>query len=289
MRVRYLSFLLLCATGSAIFHNPVKQLFRLSFHSELYSHIPLIPFISVYFFLASRERFFAEIKWDFKKGMPLLILAVLSLWVGMYYRSELGENDCLSLMMAGLFVWIVGSFLSIFGVSSTKRAVFPLFFLAFIVPIPTFILDPLVRFLQLGSAEAAYYIFKLTGIPIFRDGVLFSLPGLNVEVAEQCSGIRSSIALFITSIVAGKLFLEKGWSKVVLALSIFPIAMFKNGLRVVTLSLLAAYVNPKFITGSWLHKSGGIPFFAVALLFLLPVLWGLRKVEKRGQKLGSGC
>jgi hypothetical protein len=40
-------------------------------------------------------------------------------------------------------------------------------------------------------------------------------------------------------------------------------------------------VDPKFITDSWLHKSGGLPFFGIALLLLLPVAWGLRKGERR--------
>ena len=281
MGVRQFSFLLFCGAGVVLFHNPVTQILRSASHNELYSHIALIPFISVYFFLMGWKRFFAEVKWDLKKGMPLLVFAVLLQWSVGYFNVELNENDFLSLMMAGLFVWIIGSFLSIFGVPSTKRAAFPLFFLAFIIPLPTFILDPLVRFLQLGSAEAAHYIFQLTGIPVFREGIEFSLPGLNIEVAKQCSGIRSGIALFITAIFVGKLFLEKGSSRIVLALCVFPIAMVKNGMRVVTLSLLAIYVDQGFIGGSSLHRSGGLPFFVLALLFLVPVLWGLRKVEKR--------
>ena len=64
-------------------------------------------------------------------------------------------------------------------------------------------------------------------------------------------------------------------------LSFFPITVFKNAMRIVTLSLLASYVDPRFITGSWLHKSGGIPFFVVGLALMAPVLWALLKAEKR--------
>jgi len=100
-------------------------------------------------------------------------------------------------------------------------------------------------------------------------------------VAEQCSGIRSSIALIITSVLAGYLFLKSGWSRLILVLSFFPITVFKNGMRIVTLSLLASYVDMRFITGSWLHKSGGIPFFAMGLALMAPVLWVLMKTEER--------
>jgi exosortase len=133
----------------------------------------------------------------------------------------------------------------------------------------------------MGSTEATYGFFKLTGVPVLREGFTFNLPGMSIEVAKQCSGIWSSIALFITSIVAGQLFLRTGWKRVILVLSIFPITIFKNGLRIVTLSLLGTYVDPG-ILGSELHKSGGIPFFFVALMLLAPILFWLRKTEKKG-------
>jgi exosortase/archaeosortase family protein len=77
------------------------------------------------------------------------------------------------------------------------------------------------------------------------------------------------------------MFLENRWSRLILVLSFFPITVFKNAMRIVTLSLLASYVDTRFITGSWLHKSGGIPFFVVGLALMAPVLWGLVKLEKR--------
>jgi exosortase/archaeosortase family protein len=67
--------------------------------------------------------------------------------------------------------------------------------------------------------------------------------------------------------------------KLILVLSIFPITVFKNGLRITTLSLLGAYYDPR-ILDSQLHRSGGIPFFFIALALLAPVLWYLMKKEK---------
>jgi uncharacterized membrane protein len=51
-------------------------------------------------------------------------------------------------------------------------------------------------------------------------------------------------------------------------------------MRIVTLSLLGIYIDQRILYGE-LHKSGGIPFFIVALAMLAPVLWFLRKSEKR--------
>jgi len=137
-----------------------------------------------------------------------------------------------------------------------------------------------ITFLQIGSTEVTYVFFKLTGIPLLRDGFIFHLPGISIEVAEQCSGIRSSIALLITSIMAGQLFLRSVSGKIVLALSIIPITIFKNGLRILTLSLLGVYVDERILS-SELHKKGGIPFFFFSLIFLGSILWLLRRSEKR--------
>jgi exosortase len=182
--------------------------------------------------------------------------------------------------------WI-GGFLFFYGMRSFRVGLFPVLFLFFLTPIPSVIVETFILILQIASTEISHLFFRLTGVPLLREGFVFHLPGMSIEVAKQCSGIRSSIALVITSIIAGQLFLQTGWRKIALVLSIFPITVFKNGLRIVMLSLLGAYVDPR-ILGSELHKSGGIPFFVIALALLAPVLWYLRRSErKREQGLRS--
>jgi exosortase/archaeosortase family protein len=109
----------------------------------------------------------------------------------------------------------------------------------------------------------------------------FELPGVAIEVAKECSGIRSTLALLITSIMAGYLFLESGWNRIILVLSIFPLTILKNAFRIITLSLLAVYMDKSWLTGSFLHQSGGIFFFLLALAILFPVFLLLRKTEKK--------
>src|SRR4030043_412651 len=62
-------------------------------------------------------------------------------------------------------------------------------------------------------------------------------------------------------------------------LFIYPITVLKNGIRIVTLSSLAVYVDERFITQSFLHRSGGFLFYIPALFLLGIVLWWLRKTE----------
>ena len=51
-----------------------------------------------------------------------------------------------------------------------------------------------------------------------------------------------------------------------------------NGIRIVTLSTLAIYADPSFLTGK-LHNEGGFVFFLLALAILAPVLWLLQRSE----------
>ena len=115
---------------------------------------------------------------------------------------------------------------------------------------------------------------------MFRRGFQLSLPGADIKIAEQCSGIRSSIALFITALLCGQIFLRSGWSRLSLALLAIPVAIFKNAVRVATISYLGAYVDVAFFYGR-LHRYGGLPFSLLALAILLPVLFALHKFESR--------
>lgn len=280
----------LCFLGSlilvlAIFHSPLTQLISLSFESELYSHFLLIPVISLFFLWVNRKTIFSEITNAFKAGAPIALAGILIFGIEKSDYFKLNQNDYLSLMMFAMLACIWGIFLLFFGGRSFRKALFPLLFLVFVIPIPTIILDPLIRFLQVGSAHFTDVIFTTIGTPFFRDGMIFELPGITIEVAKECSGIRSSLALIITSVISGYLFLQPGWRRIVLTASIFPVTIVKNAVRITTLSLLAIYVDKSWLTGSFLHHSGGIFFFLLALLILVPVLLFLKKTEKdQGKK-----
>ena len=180
--------------------------------------------------------------------------------------------------LALLFVW-AGVFLLCYGFDAARAAAFPLLFLLLMVPLPDVILDRVIHALQVGSTEITYLIFQAVGIPVLRDGFLLSLPGVTIEVAKECSSIRSSVALFITCLLAAHLYLRTGWKMLLFACLSFPLSILKNGVRIATLTLLAIYVNPSFLKGR-LHHDGGFVFFLLALLLLWPVFLWLERSDK---------
>jgi exosortase len=172
-------------------------------------------------------------------------------------------------------------FAGYFGYRSFIAALFPLSFLLLVVPLPAFALDASIRFLQTTSVGTIAALFDLFNIPFFRQGAVFTLPGLAIEVAPECSGIRSCFALIVISLLASYLFLERYRNRAILMAVVLPVTIFKNALRIALLAYLGAYVDKGFITDSMLHREGGRPFLFLAVLLLAPVLWVLRQNEKR--------
>jgi exosortase len=267
--------LLICCFGL------LRQLVTVALNTDYGSHIILIPFISMTLIYLNRTRIFQAAGYSLRAGAVVMCIGVAVTIVASTANARLSENDYLSLMSVSTVTLWLGGFLLFYGVSTFRAALFPLLFLYFMVPLPSVFLNPFIVFLQKGSTEVVNLLFKLTGTPFHRAEFVFALPGLTIHVAEQCSGIRSSIALLLTSLLAGYLFLKSGYNRMILALVVFPISIFKNALRITTLSLLAIHVDDRILTSS-LHSEGGIPFFVLALVFLLPVLALLRKIELGG-------
>jgi exosortase len=258
----------------------LREVLRLAFYERFYAHMILVPFVSGYFLFLKRKQISLAMVYSFKAGIILSLIGILLFWVEEKNGLGLSQSSHLSLAVLSALIFWIGGFVLFYGVKAFKIAAFPLLFLVFMVPIPGKALETIIYLLTWGSTEATYGFFKLTGVSVLREGFTFHLPRLTIEVAEQCSGINSSIALFVASIVAGQLFLRTRWKKVVFVLSIIPITILKNGMRIVTLSLLGIYVDQRILYGE-LHRKGGIPFFIIALAMLAPILWILRRSEKK--------
>jgi exosortase len=270
-------------SGLILFAPPLISLCRLVLAQDSYSHIAVIPFASLFFIWSDRKVIFTAAKGSALRGVAVglagLALYDLAYLLPGQFENQAGSNDYLTLTTAGAVAWVIGSFIFSYGPSAFKRARFSMLLLVLAIPIPVFILHDILKALQAASAETADIIFQMLPVTYRREGLIFQFPNVAIEVAEQCSGIRSSLALFVGSVIAGKVFLKRGIHRAALTLSILPITILKNALRIITITLLANYVDLKFITHHWIHSSGGILFLAVAIAMSVPVVWLLHRRE----------
>jgi exosortase len=298
MNRRHLIFVLFFLPAFLMAYAPIKTLFYSSTQSEYYSHIVLIPLVSLYLVFQKRKRIFFKqgstngggahlLRNDYIAGISLLLLGALLYFVGRGVGAVLNQNDFTSIVALSAVVFINGGFILSYGLPAFKATLFPLIFLIFMIPIPSALMDGFIYFLQVGSTEFTNLLFMVTGVPFLREGFVFHLPGMSIEVAKQCSGIRSSLALLITAVLAGHLFLETGGKKVILALAIVPVIMFKNGIRILILTLMGTYWDSRWLTESSLHRDGGILFFILALVLMAPILYFLRKSEEQRRRVSD--
>jgi exosortase len=285
MNARIIVFIILSTSALWVAGTSLIGLYSASIYQEYYSHIILIPFVSAYFLYESRKEIFTDSQFAFGPGIAAMVAGALLFAAGLN-MDYLNQNDLTSITVLSAVVFLNGAFLAMFGLRAFKAALFPLLFLVFAAPIPSAVMDGIITFLQVGSTEFVELLFMATGTSYVREGFVFHLPGLSIEVAKQCSGIRSGLALFITSILAGHMFLKTRWKIVLLVLLTIPLTMFKNGIRITTLSIMSIHIDPRIIQSS-LHREGGIPFFILALCLMAPILFWLRRTDIKAGKIQS--
>jgi len=268
----------------AIFWGPSTALIRYSLGNADASHILLIPLTSAWLLYFEEKGIFAELSHDYASAAILLALSIgASLWAAHSGAAWSAAGVLGVYILALLFAWIAG-FALLFGRSALKNARFSLLFLLLMVPLPDSLLNYVIYYLQKGSADVAEMIFDLAGVPALRDGFVFHLAHLSIEVAKECSGIRSSLALLILALLVGHLFLRTAWKQAVFVAVGLVLMIVKNGIRIATLTILAQYVDAGFLFGR-LHHEGGVVFFLVGLLLLFPVFWLLQRSEGRSGTL----
>ena len=267
------------ATG-VFFFSPVLRFVRYAFSNENASHTILIPVICAWLIFIDRDRIFASAGSAVRASLTFLFSGLFSAGLALLLGPRWSDLNQLSLYVFALILFWVSGFAFFFGGSALQRARFPLIFLLFTIPFPDLLLDKTVYFLQRGSTEIAAVLFDWSGVPVLRDGFVFHLAHVNIEVARECSGIRSSLALLILAIVVAHFYLGTFWKQVVFVVAGLFVMVLKNGVRIVTLTLLATYVDPGFLFGR-LHHSGGVVFFVLGLALLAPLLWLMERGETK--------
>lgn len=231
-----------------------------------YSQGFLIPLISV--FLAYRAlRQPATIPSSSKRSSVVgAILVVLGL---LAYLAGTGGSESFTTRTGFVLTWL-GAAWWIAGPSLGRLFTVPTLFLFFSIPIPAVIYYNVAVPLQSFAAVVASSVLQGVGVPVARDGNTLLLPGVALEVADACSGIRSLTVLLALGALWA--YLEKGsaFRRGLLFAATIPLAVLGNAIRV-SITVLGVYLfGPWFAEGT-AHEMTGIVVFLVTMggLFLL--------------------
>ena len=284
-----LPFAFMLAASVALGWRPLVSTWTLALSREAYTHILLILPLSCAFVYLERKALPSPPRRSVVAGSAVLALVLLLVGLARFGGRGWPQDIVLSSSMLALVTWWIGCTVFYFGIRAFQVMLFPLCFLFWLVPIPSIALDEIVHFFQHQSAFAARVLFMVAGVPVAQDGIMLSIPGLDIEVAQECSSIRSSLMLIVTTMVLAHLFLRSWWRKALLIAAAVPLAAMKNGLRIFVIAELGTRVDPGFLDGD-LHHHGGIVFFAISLVVMATLLWGVRRTEStrsRGPRAAS--
>jgi exosortase C (VPDSG-CTERM-specific) len=274
-------FALAAAVLAVAFALPLLRLVRFAAGDELHSYVMLMPFVCAY------------LAWQEKNKLPAFAAPAKGIAAGFFLAGILALAgkfvfrfgslaDELSLTTFSFVLLLTGIGFLVFGAAGMRVLAFPFSLFIFFVPMPDFLRDALETGLQHGSAMVAGWFFSVSDVPVLHDGLAFRLPTISLEVAQECSGIHSTMVLFITSLVAGHFFLRSPWRRAALCLFVIPLALLRNGFRVFVLGELCTHIGPQMID-SPIHHRGGPLFFALSLLPFFLLLYLLRRAETKHQ------
>jgi exosortase C (VPDSG-CTERM-specific) len=272
---RWRGFLLATVLLGLAFSLPLYAWLRLALTDSLYSYTPCIPVITAFLIRRRMKNRVTPFQPAPKIAATLFTAGITALAAGQCIPTNalVFDLSALLLFFTSFCAWFLG------GVFM-RQAAFPLTLLVFMVPLPDFFRQETEHFLQIGSAVVADWLFMLSGLPVIRDTLQFHLPGMNLEVAPECSGIHSSLILLILSLVAGHLCLRSPWKRAVLALVVIPLALLRNGFRIFVIGQLCVHYGAGMLA-SPIHRHGGPLFFALSLLLFFPLLIFLKKSETK--------
>jgi len=228
-----------------------------------YGHGFLIPLVSLFVIWQRREFL---MKAGLSSDMRGLIIVIAGLLV---------HVACVALnvffVSAFTFVFVLyGLVLFIFGKDLTRNLIFPIFFLAAMVPLPLVLISNMTVKLKLLAAQCATFALNRMGFPSMLDGSIIRMENSFTIVGAPCSGLRSLIALVTLRLLfayALKVsFLKKG----VLLLASIPIAIATNIMRITLLAVVNDLYGEKAAMG-FFHDFSGFLVFGVAFVFLLGI------------------
>lgn len=228
-----------------------------------YSHGFLIPLVSGFLVWSKKRDLRSSIPKYSSGGLWIisfaLLLHITGTLVHFYFISG-----------TSLFFFILGTTLFLYGKNITKKILFPLIFLIFMIPLPLPIISAILFPMKVFVVKVSSQIIRMIEIPIYFEGFNVHLSKGTLLIGNPCSGLRSLIAFLAMSTLIGYLKASSVKKWILILLLSIPIGFFSNIVRTVSLILVAnRWGTEASSPDHWFHDFSGMAVFAVGLAMLL--------------------
>ncbi|WP_346775460.1 exosortase A [Sphingomonas sp. G-3-2-10] len=235
----------------------------------------------------------AEIYWTNTTYGHCLFIAPVVGWLVWQRRNELSQVTPqgwwpgLALVAAGGFGWLLGdaagvalfrhaglvlmmqgAVVTVLGPNVSRALLFPLAYMAFLVPFGDFFEGPL----QDLTVAMMMPLLHLFGVPATVDGVLITTPNGYFEVAEACSGAKFLIAMIAYGVLVANVCYVSWRRRIAFLAMALVVPVIANGFRAFGTVYAAWWTSVEAATG-YDHIVYGWVFFGLVMAIVLAIGW----------------
>lgn len=271
-RIAPWAYLIIVALLILLFYPALIWLVRSWLANPYYSHGFLVAPIAA--FLAWRQ--WHQVRAETRQGatwsgilVTLLGLAIV-IWT-MRWQSYFLAALALVLLLIGILLYLEGW-------PRLRHWLFPLLFLAFMVPLP--FVDLASPWLESFTAKTASDLVQLLGISATQHGGEISLPNTTISVGAPCSGLRSLVTMITVGTAWVYLVEGRPTAKALMLMAILPVVALSNVLRIALLLLVAVQFGEDAALSYYHDWSSPVLFLmALGLLLVLGKALGCSRVR----------
>jgi len=243
----------------ALFHHTAWSMVSIWIRSETFAHGFLIVPISLWLIWDRRHQL-AQLDPTHELHALWVFFASGAGWLAANIASVLVVEQYMFVTMLVVAVWVL------VGTPVARAILFPLAFLYFCVPVGEGLVPPMMEFTATFTVE----LIRLTGIPVYREGLFFSLPSGNWSVVEACSGVRYLIASVTLGCLYAYLTYRSMWRRLVFILISIVVPVLANGVRAYLIVMIAHLSDNRLAVGID-HLIYGWLFFGLVMLILFAI------------------
>jgi len=243
--------------------------------SETFTHAFTVPPIVAWLIWRQREALAAQVPRS--SAWMLWPIGIASL---IWLLGDLAAtNSVTQLAFTALLVLVV---VAVLGVEASRCIAFPLAFLFFSVPLGEFLMPQMMQW----TADFTVFALRLSGIPVFREGLQFVIPSGNWSVVEACSGIRYLIASVMVGVLFAYLNYQSTRRRLIFIAVSIAVPVVANWVRAYLIVLLG-HLSGNVLAAGADHLIYGWVFFGIVitLMFVIGARWSELPVAA---KPGSG-
>lgn len=242
-----------------LYWDTASEIARVWWHSDTYAHGIIVLPVFAWLLWRMRERLVVM------TPEPVAWMAVPVAVAGAAWAlGKVASVDALTHF--ALVTMIVLTLVAALGWRVARAIAFPLLFLFFAVPIGDFLLPVMMDL----TAEFTVGALRLSGVPVYQEGLFFVVPNGRWSVVEACSGIRYLIASLVIGALYAYLNYRSLHRRLLFMAVAFLVPIVANWLRAYMIVMLGYLSNNELAVGVD-HLLYGWLFFGIVVLLMFSI------------------